>query len=87
MRIDDLNRTPQTHEAQRTGAAGAKTKNQAASQSPVSGDETHISEMASALSHGTSKVEALRLQIARGEYHVSSDEIAASLIDEHLLKR
>ena len=87
MRIDDLNRTSQAHEAQRNEAVGAKTKNQAASQPSVSGDETHISEMAAALTHGTSKVEALRLQIARGEYHVSSDNIAASVIAEHLLKR
>ena len=90
MRIDDLNRTPpaqQTQEAPRTDAAAAKTRNQLAAQRSVSGDESHISQLASALSTGPSRVEALRLQIVRGDYHVSNEEIAASIIDEHLLKR
>ncbi len=90
MRIDDLNRTPQAQQAQeapRTEAAGAKTREQSAALGSVSGDETHISQLASALSTGASKVETLRLQVARGEYHVSSEAVASSIIDEHLMKR
>lgn len=97
MRIDDLNRAPQAHEAEKTGAAQPdRVKSRDTPASAEDADAADISTLAaSALASNSlasapskadqSRIEALRLQIERGEYNVSSDEIAASIIDHHIV--
>lgn len=98
MRIDDLNRTPPTHEADKSGAAQPdRAKLGDASAAGADTDAADISQLAAnaldptlnAKSTGTDegRLEMLRLQIERGEYHVSTDKIAASIIEQHTISR
>jgi anti-sigma28 factor (negative regulator of flagellin synthesis) len=97
MRIDDLNRALQTQDTAKTDAVGserAKTAGTAASNSDA--DAASISQLAShaldpaldatSVKTHDARLEALRLQVERGEYHVSAQEVAASIIDEHIVK-
>jgi anti-sigma28 factor (negative regulator of flagellin synthesis) len=85
MRIDDRSPTSQTQATTRTQAdlkPGSKdNKAGAISGSP---DEANISDVASALAAKNSRVEELRMQIEKGEYHVSAKDLAASIIKQHL---
>ena len=83
MRIDDPTRTPQAHSTERPDAAGAARKGSAVSPSP-DGDQAAVSDFAAALSPDSARIEALRMQIEKGEYHVSADVLASSIIDDHL---
>ena len=94
MRIDDLNRRQQTQETEKTGAVSidaAKARGTAASK--ADGDAADISTLAanaldpklntSDVKTRNARIEELRLQIERGEYNVSAEDVAASIIDEH----
>jgi len=71
MGMDDLNRTPFTEGAEQTDQEQNST-----------GD---VSELARALSIGDpARLEQLRTQVASGNYDVSPDELAQSIIDAHL---
>jgi anti-sigma28 factor (negative regulator of flagellin synthesis) len=86
MRIDDLNRAPQPQESAKTeGVRPDRSQNGAASRQTSDGDAASISGMAAALSPNESRLEALRLQVERGQYDPSSNAVAAKLIDEHTL--
>ena len=86
MRIDDLNRAPQSQE---TGKAESirpdRSSNGTASSKESDADAASISDLATALSPSESRLEALRLQVERGEYNPSASAVAAKLIDEHTL--
>lgn len=84
MRIDDLNRTPQAPEPQKPDTVALKSREQAANEQDVSGDESSISELASALTSKGATVDKLRLQVRNGEYHVPAAAVAASIINELL---
>ena len=97
MRIDNLNRSLHTPETEKTGAVQAdwaKTGETSAS-AANSPDAASISQLASsALDPAASarsaktdeaRLEALRVQIERGEYNVSAEQIAASIIDQHII--
>jgi flagellar biosynthesis anti-sigma factor FlgM len=62
-------------------AARANSKN-----SEFSAHEASVTSLAAAALHApdvrTVKIEALRTQIASGSYHVSSHQIAASIVDQ-----
>ncbi len=84
MRIDDLNRGSQTQGTEKTEATrpdqaktGAKTGTSSAA------DAADISGAATALSPSEARLEALRLQVERGEYKVPAKEIARNIIDQH----
>jgi flagellar biosynthesis anti-sigma factor FlgM len=94
MRIDDLNSTPQTHEAGKTDSVRQqdRTKTNPSVPPGKGDDDASISPLAAALSpaintsessHSEAQLEALRLKVERGEYHVSAEDIAAGIIDRH----
>lgn len=94
MRIDDLNSTPQTHEAGKTDSVRQQDRAKANPNAPAGkgDDDASISPLAAALSppvnaseatRSEAHLEALRLKIERGEYHVSAQDIAAGIIDRH----
>jgi anti-sigma28 factor (negative regulator of flagellin synthesis) len=86
MRIDDLYRAPQSQESAKTeGVQPDRSQNGAASRQTSDADAASISGMATALSPSESRLEALRLQVERGQYNPSSNDVAAKLIDEHTL--
>lgn len=84
MRIDDLNRAPQAQEPQKADTVALKSREQAAQEQNISGDEASISELASALTSKSATIEKLRLQVHKGEYHVPAAAVAASIINELL---
>ena len=93
MRIDDLNSTPQTHEAGKTDPVRQDRTKANPSAPPGKGDDdASISPLAAALSpaintseptRSEAHLEALRLKVERGEYHVSAEDIAAGIIHRH----
>ncbi len=86
MRIDDLNRAPQSQETGKTESVRPdRTANGTASPQTSEADAASISDLATALSPSESRLEALRLQVERGEYKPSANDVAAKLIDEHTL--
>jgi len=85
MRIDDLNRTPLTQAAERADEASGKQPAEKNASHAEGLDKADVSEVAQALvSTDPSRLEQLRLQVQSGEYNVSADKLAASIIDAHL---
>ena len=98
MRIDDLNRALQTHDTAKTDAVGSDRTKAAGNSAPdpdSDSDSAKISPLAanaldtsihtnSTGSHDA-RVEMLRLRVERGEYNVSAQEVAASIIDQHMV--
>jgi len=86
MRIDDLNRAPQSQESAKTeGVRPDRTTNGTSSPQTSDSDAASISGMAAALSPSESRLEALRLRVERGQYNPSANDVAAKLIDEHTI--
>lgn len=96
MRIDDLNRALQTQEtakadpadSSRTPASGNSTSgsnSDAASISPLAANALDPALDASSAQTREARLQMLRLLVQRGEYDVSSEEIAASIIDQHII--
>lgn len=97
MRIDNLNRDIQTPETDKTGAVQldrVKTgeTEMLAVDSPDAASISHLASSALDPAAGAksakadeARIAALRLQIERGEYNVSADKIAASIIDQHII--
>jgi anti-sigma28 factor (negative regulator of flagellin synthesis) len=85
MRIDDLGRAPQTQETGKTDAVRPEGgKSNALSTHKADGDAADISGLAAALAPSDGRLEALRLRVERGDYHVSANDIARGIIDEHI---
>jgi anti-sigma28 factor (negative regulator of flagellin synthesis) len=83
MRIDDLNRTPVTPGAEKSG--------QTAQQRPLEkdavagSDQAEVSHLAQSLAApDPGRIEQLRLQVQSGSYNVSAQTVANALIDAHL---
>jgi anti-sigma28 factor (negative regulator of flagellin synthesis) len=86
MRIDDLKDASQSQEAAKTGAAQPDAaKDNAPALSNADSDAVAISGLAAALGPSDARIEALRLQVERGEYRVSSQDVASSIIDDHII--
>lgn len=83
MRIDDLNRTPATQEAEKSEQT---TQERPPEKERVSSsDQAEVSDLAQSIAAPDSgRVEQLRLQVQSGSYDVSSQAVANSLIDAHL---
>lgn len=82
MRIDDLNRAPQSQPLQNAGETPGKKRADAVA--PDEGDQAQISDLARVLSSADSKrVEQLKLEVQSGRYNVSAAEVAKAIIDAH----
>ncbi|MGI8743253.1 MAG: flagellar biosynthesis anti-sigma factor FlgM [Bryobacteraceae bacterium] len=88
MRIDDVNRPPQTQAAERAQQTGSHDKHQHSANRLD--DHADISELALAnLAQGLDsadpkRLEVLRLQVESGTYQVSASELAANIVDAHV---
>jgi anti-sigma28 factor (negative regulator of flagellin synthesis) len=88
MRIDDVNRPPQTQAPDRAQQTGSHDKNQPSANRLE--DHADISELALAnLAQGLDgadpkRLEALRVQLVSGTYNVSASQLAANIIDAHI---
>jgi len=86
MRIDDLNGASQSAEtAKAEGVRQDDSKSSGSGSRRPETDGATISEFANALSPSDARLEALRLQVERGDYGVSAKEIAGHLIDENMV--
>jgi anti-sigma28 factor (negative regulator of flagellin synthesis) len=83
MRIDDLNRTPDTQGAEKTGqGAHGRPVNQ---ESITGSDKAEVSQLAQSLAPpDNARIEQLRLQVQSGSYDVSAHIVAGALIEAHL---
>jgi anti-sigma28 factor (negative regulator of flagellin synthesis) len=88
MRIDDLNRASITTGTEQSGSVS--TERGAAPDSPhkdaVAGsDQANVSQLAQSLTgSGSGRVEQLRLEVQSGNYNVSAEAVASSIIEAHL---
>lgn len=89
MRIDDANRASLSSDATKTESVRADKADRAQSGgiSSTDGqpDAASISDMACALGTNDARLEGLRMQVERGEYNISPQAIAGSIIDEHIV--
>jgi anti-sigma28 factor (negative regulator of flagellin synthesis) len=84
MRIDDLNGAPQAREAAKSDAVRPdSTRGTPPASRNADTDAVAISDLATALAPSDARIEALRLQVERGEYKVSANDIARGIMDEH----
>jgi anti-sigma28 factor (negative regulator of flagellin synthesis) len=83
MRIDDLNGASQAREAAKADAVRPDaTRGTALASRNADTDAAAISDLATALAPSDARLEALRLRVEHGEYKVSANDIARSIIDE-----
>ena len=89
MRIDDVNRLPESQATERAQQAGSHDKHHQNSINR-SDDHAELSALAQANAAGAQdgaepkRLEALRLAVESGQYNVSSTELAAKIIDGHI---
>ena len=89
MRIDDVNRLPQSQATDRAQQTGSHDKHH---QNAInrSDDHAELSSLAQANAADApdgadpKRLEALRLAVESGKYSVSSAELAAKIIDGHV---
>ena len=85
MRIDDLNRSPQTQSAEKTDQAATKRPSDQDSVRASGADQAEVSQLAHNLaSADPQRLEQLRLDVQSGKYDVPADIVAKAIIDEHL---
>ncbi|MDQ2944726.1 MAG: flagellar biosynthesis anti-sigma factor FlgM [Acidobacteriota bacterium] len=89
MRIDDVNRPPQSQATERAQQTGSHDK-QLQNSINRSDDHAELSSLAQANATGAAdgadpkRLEALRLAVETGQYSVSSTDLAAKIIDGHV---
>lgn len=86
MRIDDLNRTPVTQGTEKSGQTSQQhpQDNDAVVGSEQS-DQAQVSHLAQSLAAADpGRIEQLQLQVQSGNYDVSPQAVANSVIDAHL---
>jgi anti-sigma28 factor (negative regulator of flagellin synthesis) len=75
MRIDDLNRTPLTHSAEKPDQKNSIEEGT---------DQADVSQLAKALApRYPARLEQLRLEVQAGQYQAPAEAIAKSIIDAH----
>ena len=85
MRIDDLNRTPQTQSTDKTEQAAQKRSLEQQNTATAGTDQAEVSQLAKALTASDpQRIEQLRLEVQSGKYNVSADALAKSIVDSHL---
>ena len=83
MRIDDVNRTPQTQGTEKPEQADGKR--QPGKGTGVAGaDQADVSQLARGLVSDPQRIEQLRLEVESGKYKVPASAIAQAIIDAHL---
>ena len=84
MQIDDVNGATQAQVAAKTDAVRPEgTRGGALASCNADSDAAAISHLATALAPSDTRIEELRLQVERGEYKVSTSDVACDIIDEH----
>jgi len=89
MRIDDVNRLPQSQATERAQQAGSQDAQKLDAQKRLH-DHAELSSLAlanatqSADGADPRRLEALRLEVQSGRYQVSSAELAAKIVDGHI---
>jgi len=82
MRIDDLNRSPQTPATEKA-TSGPTARSRESQGGGVDGDNTEISSLAHALQpRDSQRLEQLRLDVQSGQYLVSGEKVAKAVLDE-----
>ena len=85
MRIDDLNRTPLAQGAEKTDPADQKRTSEHERSKAGSTDRADVSNLAQALAAPDPKrIEQLRMAVESGQYDVSAEAVAKSIIDAHV---
>lgn len=89
MRIDDLNRGSVTTGTEQSGSVGTERnvgKDSPQKDAVAGSDQADVSQLAQSLTagSGSGRVEQLRLEVQSGNYDVSSDVVANSIIEAHL---
>ena len=85
MRIDDLNRTPLTQGADKTEQAAQKKPLEQQNTAAAGTDQAEVSQLAKALTASDpQRIEQLRLEVQSGNYSVSAEALAKSIIESHL---
>jgi anti-sigma28 factor (negative regulator of flagellin synthesis) len=89
MRIDDLNRASITTGTEQSGSVGperAEGKDSPQKDAIAGSDQADVSQLAQSLTDsGSGRVEQLRMEVQSGNYNVSAEAVANSIIDAHLL--
>lgn len=83
MRIDDVNRLPQSQATERAQQAASQPTGKHTAENGIE-DHAEISKLAKALEGADPKrLDALRLEIESGRYTVSASELAGRILDAH----
>jgi len=82
MRIDDLNRSPQTPATEKATSVATARSRESEVES-AGGDNTEISSLAHALQpQDSQRLEQLRLDVQSGQYRVSVEKVAKAVVDD-----
>ncbi len=82
MRIDDLNRLPQSGGIDRN----ASNRKPAEPNTELPVDRSEITSGADGDAEHSARVEALRVAVQTGAYEVNPEEVATAIVDAHLEK-
>jgi len=84
MRIDDVNRSPQTQATEKANS-GPANRGPGDKTEPAGVDSTELSPLAKALQPtDPQRLEKLRLDVQSGQYKVSSAKVAKAMVDDAL---
>ncbi len=84
MRIDDVNRAAVAQSAEKTDQAAQKRGPEKDSAAVAGADQADESQLAQALTFGDpQRLEQLRLSVQAGNYEVSPDAVAKSIVKYH----
>jgi len=85
MRIDDLNRTPVTQNAEKTDQIAQQAPGAPGKEGVAASDQAEVSPLARALStQDPARIDQLRLEVQSGKYDVPAQAVASAIIDAHL---
>jgi len=85
MRIDDLNRTPVTQNAEKPDQTAQQHPGVPGKDAAVASDQADVSPLARALSaQDPARIDQLRLEVQSGKYDVPAESVARAIIDAHL---
>jgi anti-sigma28 factor (negative regulator of flagellin synthesis) len=84
MRIDDVNRTPQPAGSEKVSGDTRVQKKEPQTPDRAE-DSAELSRLSQSANEGNDKkLESLRLQVEAGTYAVPAQDLAASILKEHL---
>ena len=87
MRLDDVNRSPQTQATEKS-KDGSVSQRQVNKGQEGGSDQAEISPLAQALQPADAKrLESLRLDVQSGRYQVSAEKVASAIVEDALRPR